>query len=550
MQRHFTRAMPRPTLSLTCTAVVLAISGIAPADTTYMDVPRVTVQDPAAFRAVFEGARTGLVRMAVFGDSQETAPWGWGDRYIAHFNARFAKIYGPCGESELFTNHTWTTTPLWLATMEESTKTVPTGVVSQALLPSVTAQSLLYGGKSWSSAARFVFLHDASDCIDPALEHGPWFDQDGPYRAEILSVTKENGPGLRWRNAPVNGDTPDPSAPGIQSGVIAANNTLPAGSFVWYPTPELSRGGKAHLQLEVQGDSSTVGTDILGVRFYSTTARKGVLVQSFARGGMRLHHLMADYPESGPLLRALAPSVAVLQYGANDSGNLLSLDEWRVKLVNTIHWLRAESGNPTLPVIIASDLRHRFVGDVQWYIQRMPVVAHEVALAEPNVLAVNLPRICEEEYGWATQRYLYDDVHYATYSQRFIVEGFVGELVQALAIPDPSCSSAHWADCVCSWGASCQPEGCRLEVDFEAHAHSLPWAGPGTNCVDGNGDGFPDSCSPAGPADLNRDGAVNTIDISILLDAWDTADPIADITSDGWVDANDLALLFNAWTGW
>ena len=540
--------MPQPGFSSICVAGFLAVATPAFGDTTYMDVPRVTVQDAGAFRSAFEGARQGLVRVAIFGDSQETAPWGWGDRYMAHFNARMAKVYGPCGESEFFTCRTAVTPPMWLAAMQEATNVTPPHVAAAAMLPSVTTQSLLSGGKSWIGAAKFVFLHDASYCTDPALQGGPWFDQTGPYRAEILSVTREGGPGLRWSNAPVAENMPDGSAPIVQSGVIRQSAKDPPGSFVWYQLPQLAFGGKSHLQLMLQGDSAKSGTDVVGVRFFSTKARKGLLLQSFARGGMRLHHLMAEHAESGPLLRAMAPSVAVLQYGANDSGNLLSLEEWRVKLLNTINWLRTETGNPTLPVIIASDLRHRFVGDVQWYIQRMPVVAHELALVEPNVMAVNLPRICEEEYGWVTQPYLWDDVHYAQYSQPYIVEAFVGELLHALSIPDPTCGAANWADCVRAWGASCQPDGCKLVVDFEARQHVLPFAGPGTNCDDLDGDGYPDECPPGGPADLNRDGIVGALDIAILLGAWGTSDPIADIDADGTVGAMDAAFVLSNWT--
>ena len=94
------------------------VTAAASADLTYTDVPRVTVQDPAVFRTVLEDARTGVVRIAVFGDSQETAPWGWGEHYLAHLNARFAQVYGPAGESQLFTNHTAIARPMWLATMQ------------------------------------------------------------------------------------------------------------------------------------------------------------------------------------------------------------------------------------------------------------------------------------------------------------------------------------------------------------------------------------------------------------------------------------------------
>src|SRR5262249_38444234 len=48
-------------------------------------------------------------------------------------------------------------------------------------------------------------------------------------------------------------------------------------------------------------------------------------------------------------------------------------------------------------------------------------------------------------------------------------------------------------------------------------------------------------------ADLNGDGAVNGLDLGILLGAWGT--PAADLNGDGTTDAADLAILLGAWTG-
>lgn len=61
--------------------------------------------------------------------------------------------------------------------------------------------------------------------------------------------------------------------------------------------------------------------------------------------------------------------------------------------------------------------------------------------------------------------------------------------------------------------------------------------------ADSNGNGLPDDCDPAG--DLNGDGAVNSMDLSILLGAWGTSNPAADLNGDGVVDAADLATLLS-----
>ncbi|MGA1466486.1 MAG: dockerin type I repeat-containing protein [Phycisphaerales bacterium] len=55
-------------------------------------------------------------------------------------------------------------------------------------------------------------------------------------------------------------------------------------------------------------------------------------------------------------------------------------------------------------------------------------------------------------------------------------------------------------------------------------------------------------CGDSIPGDLNLDGIVNGADLSILLGAWGTADPIADIDDSGEVNGADLAILLGNWT--
>lgn len=50
------------------------------------------------------------------------------------------------------------------------------------------------------------------------------------------------------------------------------------------------------------------------------------------------------------------------------------------------------------------------------------------------------------------------------------------------------------------------------------------------------------------PADLNRDGAVNSQDLAILLNAWGAAGSPADLNGDGVVGAQDLAILLSRWS--
>jgi hypothetical protein len=54
--------------------------------------------------------------------------------------------------------------------------------------------------------------------------------------------------------------------------------------------------------------------------------------------------------------------------------------------------------------------------------------------------------------------------------------------------------------------------------------------------------------SPAGPADIDRDGRVGQRDLAELLGAWGAAGEAADVDGDGIVGPADLAVLIGAWT--
>ena len=55
--------------------------------------------------------------------------------------------------------------------------------------------------------------------------------------------------------------------------------------------------------------------------------------------------------------------------------------------------------------------------------------------------------------------------------------------------------------------------------------------------------------TPANPADINGDGAVNGSDLAAVLSAWGTNSAGADIDGDGLVGGSDLAAVLSGWTG-
>lgn len=526
---------------------------------TFRDVPRVTATDPGRFRAVFERARKEVARVAIFGDSQETAPNGWGGHYVAHLNAGFARIYGPAGESTLFGNTThYPPLPQWLATMRESEARTASSTPASAMPPGVFLGSLLRGGVAEFDVLRNVFLHDASRTIDPSLDGGPWFDPIGPYAAEVAVRARAGSPGLMWSNAPTDFDIPHPNAAIVAGGEWSIPPKAEPGSIVWFSTPPLSFAGKRHLQLGLRGASVDQGVDFVGLRYRSLSAHRGLLVQSFSKGGMRISHLIANHGDSGGVIRAWGAHAAVLQYGANDAGNGITTAWWRARVEETIQWIRTAMQDPEFPVILVAELHISQSPQALAIFDKIPVVAHDVALGDPNVLALNMLRIANEDFLWGPsgnvssgsdswRPYLADAAHYRPHAQRMLAQAFVGEIAAALSIDDPSCAAEHWRDCARALGAVCQLANCRVVTDQDALVLGLDWQGAGTACVDADGDGVADPCAPETRADLDGDGAVDGQDLAILLAMWGLSGVPADLDQGGSVGASDLAILLAAW---
>jgi hypothetical protein len=202
------------------------------------------------------------------------------------------------------------------------------------------------------------------------------------------------------------------------------------------------------------------------------------------------------------------------------------------------------------PIIIASDLRGGTGGMPFQVIDRMPAIAHELAMSDDRLLALNLRRITEEEFLWGiTRHYLADMAHFHPYAQRLLAHAFVGELCKQLGVGSRPCMrGTTWAECLCERGSSCFAGGCQRLLDVEAALLGVAWNGGGASCADGDHDGLPDECPARGPADIDRDGYVNGSDLGIMLSAWGSTGSTADIDGSGRVDGADLGVLLASWT--
>lgn len=516
---------------------------------TYADVPRVTASDPAYFRALLESSSSGVLRIAMFGDSQETSPWGWGQTYVPFINARLAAAFGPCSETGPLTNIYAVESPQWLASMRRAVCGSPTTALSPAeVLPCIEVFRIPAGCGLGGIPYRAVLLHDAAAAVHPELVGGPWFAGASSCVAEALVLRTPGMSGILWENQPIDGTAPTHEGAAVQGGELVPSASGQPGTYEWLATPVLEYAGKRHLQVAMSATGWGDGVDLVAVRYRSTVADRGIVVHSFSKGGMRLADLVPQHGASGPMLRAWAPRAAIIHLGANDAMEMTDPESWRARLQQAIGWIRDAMQDPAFPVIVASDLRGGTPGLPVQVLDRMPAIAHELATGDPRVLAINLPRIVAEEYRWIpSQWYLADSAHYRPYAQRMLAEAFVGELCAALGTGQARCPGRPWPECVRTLGVLCQPGPCTLVTDLDAAEHLLNWGGAGTTCTDANGDGWIDACAPLVPEDFNGDDWVDGRDLAFLLAFWGPGASPADLDQDGQVNGADLARLLGAW---
>ncbi|MFM8818917.1 MAG: dockerin type I domain-containing protein [Phycisphaerales bacterium] len=543
----FAVSLARRTLSALAVVSSLGAAGWCRADPpTYADVPRVSTSDVAFFRGLFQSSGSSALRIALIGDSQETVG-GWGAFYVAFLNARMAAAFGPCSETGLLTNFYAVEGPYWMAATRRSV----CGGTSPALgptevLPAMDVHRIPAGCGLGGIPVRALLLHDMAHADAPELVGGNWFAGRESCVAEALVLRRPGSSGVLWSGQPLDGTVPA-EAPSVASGELLPTPGA-AGSYEWLSTPVLGFGGRRHLQVAMSATDWGNGLDLVGFRFRSTAANRGVIVHSFSKGGFQLAQLLPQHGGSGPMLKAWNPGAVMIQLGANDAVLMPDPESWRPMLEQAITWTRAAMGDPSFPVIIASDLRGAYAGQPASNIDRMPAIAHEIAMQDPRVLAVNLRRITEEEYLWGPNAYyLYDAAHLRPYAQRLLAEAFVGELCAALAIPYARCPGVPWPTCVRTIGAYCDGSGCRRLMNVEAAELGISWAGPGSTCDDADGDGRPDICPDQPPPDFNNDGVVDGNDLGILLSEWGVGISRADVNGDGAVDGVDLGILLASW---
>lgn len=529
-------------LSISCCMAVPAI-----ATDTHDQVPVVVVQDIKHFREMLLSSSSQIVRIGVFGDSQEASPELWGRHYMMQASALLVEAFGPASETVVYTQEWWDGQPNWLAATRsyERLPAVPTEIDPHELAPRMIPKARM-GPEDGQDAFVAVLMPNAERCPVEQLVGRPMF-LDGPHVVADILVSRRSQAGtLRWNASIVPGTEPWVAAPVLESGLVGGQPEpgQPAG---WQTTGTLPAPVQGWRQVSVSGVDLVHPVDMVGLRFRNADQSRGVVLQPLAIGGMKLADLRANHSQCGPFVRALGLRGAILHYGANDTA--VDAETWRSDLLHAIALLRMAHQDPGFPVIVITDPPRRNLPTGSAY-GLLPGIAAEIAMSDSRVMALNMRRVHEERFLWSDQiNYgLADEVHLRPHAQRMIAHALVGTLLESVGIPVPGCADGQsWSDRYYPLGASCAYAWpCTRLVREDALAAGRPFVA-GADCTDADSDGDADICIDSISPDLNDDGMVDGSDLGMLFTRWNTDDPVADITRDGHVDGADLGLMLLLW---
>ncbi|MDA8564210.1 hypothetical protein N9L06_07155 [Mariniblastus sp.] len=415
---------PLPLVSLLFTCIITPSIGVGQTFPTFDEVDYVTVQDFGVFQDIWDKAETQNVRIALFGDSQETSPGGHGAVFIPALNYEFYQHFGKVGESfvapGIGSYGGGTPAAEWLL---QGTPGRYAGTSTGTL----SSSQLLPGTTSWifTSAAlgQNTLLNTENTNLNDnsfLTSADPLWDSTNEVTATIFGVTREGSDEFSWATSPTNGNSSF-FLPKLLTGTTSMGLDAPAGQILSQDTEVLPFNGMTRQQLIVKGTGEN-GAELLGVRFNNLSVPGGVSIQDFAVGGYRTNFFLENHADAGPMLSAFGPWDAILIHtAANDAYAALG-DSAIVYQSNVLDFIEAVRSpdwldNPDQKFILVTDpYRHEGPEDKNFQFDQYAGAIAELALNDPNVMAVNSRRLTQE-LGWVgdnSSLYLRDVVHYSS----------------------------------------------------------------------------------------------------------------------------------------
>ncbi|MBK9307756.1 MAG: hypothetical protein IPM58_11870 [Nitrospira sp.] len=382
----------------------------------------------ALFSGLWTQARTRTVRIAMLGDSQETSPEGKGEVYVPRLQYEAWKRYQNVPETVVAGYQSFGGgAPFgdWLLRGAAARPgPSPTRIPTERLLPGIpaAAHAAPAGPQSVNGQqyGQLMVLEPDARSLNPAAEiptTNQYFCTQSSVRAEVFAATHPQSGGIFYTARPSD-LVPSYSATATieeTAPLSLVDATYIVKSFTTVPLPF---NGQRHLQLELLGSLPSALTDIIGARFKSDQCPYGLVIQDLSAAGLSTKEFLSTYRGAGLLFRALGFDAAVLHFGANDSGEGSTAEQFRAETERLIARIRSWAGTPDFPIILMSDPYRKGLNPAQEAeYARYPGALRAIADSDPAVLVINSRRLMDER-GWKASQpnrlsdVLLDDVHY------------------------------------------------------------------------------------------------------------------------------------------
>lgn len=393
----------------------------------YLDVPIVTGEAIHRVRSLLQEGSFDVRRIMLFGDSQESSPGGAGKVYLPRLQRKMHDRFGYVGETRLMdysAQGSGNPPAGWLSVITVPPNgPLPTAIDPVRIPPGLAVRANIGSevGGAQENGASFTLVHDGTLTADEFSIPGMMLDPSHAIVAEVFVFDTPNRGGVAYIERPTN----DPLAWAGETarGDVELSPVVGTPEILVGRTAPLSREGKTYHRVEIIGSDPKRTVEVAGVRFVDLDRPIGITVRSFSIGGYTANRLAGEHFESGPLLRALEPHLAVLQYGANDVLET-GPEGFEVRLRSAIDFIRTAMDDPCFPVVLVGD-PYRWVPSKNQERQDLyPGVLEAIAHSDPAIVAFNMRRLLEEAYGWsqAYHPHLSDLVHLTPLAQKLVAD--------------------------------------------------------------------------------------------------------------------------------
>lgn len=405
----------------------------------YRDVPHVYPARNQQLASLFNFAASGgLVKMLVIGDSQESAS---GRRFYEALTMAFAKRFGNGVPGIWGFTHSVQEFPLQFTSINSTSNSAAAasnflpGLPTPQLLPTNATNTGFAMGLIWDAKSGGSYMHAG----------GEWWHVNGVYdrantRCTIYGVDSTIDPtstetDINWAWRIRTDSTPAFAYSGaVNTGTNAVIPIANAPGWWSYTLPAPASWSDLYPVMSVRSGDATTRLTVACAHMYRENCG-GVSVLMSGVGGVGSSDLTTNFKQCGGMLRAIAPEIVMLGYGANDAFSLaLTAAQHKANQQANIDFIRQHL--PRAVIVLTSDLYRADADNDATYLARRTLfegyadVLKELCDANPDVVLINEHRICvergfnesTENFEKPTEEWVIDTTYAAGYLVKRAVE--------------------------------------------------------------------------------------------------------------------------------